>query len=156
MRLVELWKICPPTNTDNPALAWTSTTLEQEEQLARMRYERQTQQEQQQQQQDTAMNTAPVQTMDGLWQWPGYNTEPYMMSGYQELMRREYERQNRAKDVYSHFGTSVGGPNQVAATDPVYKGQGSNWQSQMQMENQYGAFEQSRRQSGTADAMEIL
>ncbi|EQB43284.1 hypothetical protein CGLO_18075 [Colletotrichum gloeosporioides Cg-14] len=40
LRLIELWREAPPTSSnDNPTLAWTSTTLEQEEQLARMRYE---------------------------------------------------------------------------------------------------------------------
>jgi hypothetical protein len=69
-----------------------------------------------------------------------------MASGYEELMRREYERQSldgRQRDDYSR------------ATDPVYRTTPhEDWQAQM--ENQYGAFEQSRNQAGTADAMEIL
>jgi hypothetical protein len=40
LRLLELWRASPPTSSaDNPTLAWASTTLEQEEALARLRFE---------------------------------------------------------------------------------------------------------------------
>ncbi|KAF3361099.1 Coiled-coil domain-containing protein [Verticillium dahliae VDG1] len=141
-RLVELWRVAPPTsNDDNPALAWTSTTVEQEELWARLRYER--------------MIEAERQTA---------NVEPYMMSGYEELMRRENERQApKPKDVYSPYGSSVGSYSQ--ATDPVYKSTGQDWsrlqqeqQLQMQMENQYGSYQQQQFGGpvGNVEAMDVM
>ncbi|MBE3049574.1 hypothetical protein IMZ48_45175, partial [Candidatus Bathyarchaeota archaeon] len=146
-RLVDLWKICPPENREqNPALAWTTTTMEQEEQLARMRYYQQQHQQHQQQQ-----SCGALQAADGRW-----DVEPYMQSGYEELMRREAERAqplaDRPKDAYSHFGVAVGGSR---ASEPVYG-----------VENRYlpqaGAGPVSwqgvsrvHAPAGTADAMEI-
>ncbi|KAI8958580.1 hypothetical protein F5Y11DRAFT_34058 [Daldinia sp. FL1419] len=151
LRLIELWRICPPTNVqENPAVAWTSTTVEQEHLLAQLRYERKIAEEEQK---NTMMSMdgtplTPVQTGDGRWV-ATCDVEPYMMSGYEALARREYEesaRQQyeeemaRPKDVYSHFGTAIGGPNYRPATDPVYD---NDWMKKQQaMENQYGAFQQ--------------
>ncbi|KAI1376405.1 hypothetical protein F4677DRAFT_419839 [Hypoxylon crocopeplum] len=151
IRLIELWQICPPTSTqDNPAIALTNTTVEQEELLAQLRYERKLAEEEQK---NTIMSMdgtplTPVQTGDGRWIAMS-DVEPYMMSGYEALARREYEESAKhqyeeamtiPKDVYSHFGTAVGGPNFRPATDPVYD---NNWmQRQQAMENQYGAFQQ--------------
>ncbi|KAI1142649.1 hypothetical protein F5Y05DRAFT_125795 [Hypoxylon sp. FL0543] len=151
LRLIQLWQICPPTNTqDNSAVAWTSTTVEQEELLAQLRYERRLAEEEQT---NTVMSMdgtplTPVQTGDGRWVAMS-DVEPYMMSGYEALARREYEESARQqyqeemsipKDCYSHFGTAVGGPTYRPATDPVYD---NDWMRQQQsMENQYGAFQQ--------------
>lgn len=151
LRLIQLWQICPPTNNqDNPAVAWNSTTVEQEELLAQLRYERRLAEEEQK---NTVMSMdgtplTPVQTGDGRWVAMS-DVEPYMMSGYEALARREYEESARQqyqeamsipKDCYSHFGTAVGGPTYRPATDPVYD---NNWIRQQQaMENQYGAFQQ--------------
>lgn len=131
-RLLELWSICPPNNgTEIPALSWSSTTVEQEEQLARMRYERQ-------QQQTTSLEGTPVQAPNGQWnQQSAPDSEPYMTSGYEELMRRERERQ-----AYT------------PATDPVYLGPDYSHQ-QMDMATQYGAFEQFRG-SGQMDTMDVM
>jgi hypothetical protein len=51
IRLIELWRVCPPTNnnnnsTANPTLTWSTTTVEQEEALARLRFEEEQQQQQ--------------------------------------------------------------------------------------------------------------
>ncbi|KAJ9142179.1 hypothetical protein NKR23_g7403 [Pleurostoma richardsiae] len=161
-RLIQLWTICPPTTSvDNPTLAWTVTSVEKEEILARMRLERKAQEELQQhiqlqQAQGPVMSLdgTPVQAGDGRWIHAQHYMEPYMASGYEQLARRDYEESARrgdavavvtsaappAKDVYSHFGTSVGGPTYKPATDPVY-----DWTSRQQaMENQYGAFQRSR------------
>lgn len=72
-----------------------------------------------------------------------------MMSGYEMLARREYEESAkrqleeemaRPKEVYSHFGSAVGGGPYRLATDPVYA---ADWATQQQaMENQYGVFQQ--------------
>lgn len=81
--------------------------------------------------------------------------EPYMASGYEALAAREYElsAQQPAKDVYSHFGTTVGGAQAVVpyskATDPVYAGGAADgWATRSEqeqrraMEDAYGGFVQ--------------
>lgn len=135
-RLLELWSICPPNGGgDIPALAWSSTTVEQEEQLAQVRYERQ------QQEQGMSLDGTMVQNPNGQWQQQ-QDCEPYMTSGYEELMRREREKQ-QASQAYT------------PATDPVYMGSDyAREQQQMQMASQYGAFEHFR---GTPmDAMDVM
>ncbi|UNI14924.1 hypothetical protein JDV02_001502 [Purpureocillium takamizusanense] len=154
LRLIELWKICPPSRAEDiHSLAWNSTTLEQEEQFARLRLE------QHQQDQAMSLDGTPVQTGDGRWTHEARDTEPYMVSGYQELMRRETERNivdTMPRSVYSHFGTTVAGPSYTPATDPVYLGPDYvRQQQQMDMATQYGAFEQSRV-AGDMDAMDVM
>jgi hypothetical protein len=109
LKLIELWRICPPTNSsDNPTLAWSMTTVDQEEALAKMRYERLQQQQQQQEDarsagEDTVMSLdgtplTPIQAGDGRWDMAAmamHYMEPYMASGYEELARREYEESAR-------------------------------------------------------------
>ncbi|TVY34945.1 hypothetical protein LSUB1_G007433 [Lachnellula subtilissima] len=175
MRLVELWRICPP-DYGGHALAhdignWPTTSFQQEEAMAKLRYERQIMEERMSraggdmQSMDSdnmsdssaTMPMTPIQGGDGRWSGNSQNAEPYMASGYETLAAREYEASARpSKDVYSHFGTEVGGPTYTSATDPVYKtvedmhkypNVGGDWESllqqrQMAMENQYGAFEQ--------------
>ncbi|KAF9879692.1 hypothetical protein CkaCkLH20_02503 [Colletotrichum karsti] len=162
LRLIKIWRAAPPTSTnDNPSLGWTSTTLEQEEQLAQIRWERMEAEQQQQQQQQAMMSLdgTQVQSSDGRWLADSisHQVEPYMMSGYEEMMRREQEREQRDREQrereqaellrssgnnYSHYGSAVGS-SYKPATDPVYKGFGDDWarEQQMQMENQYGAFQ---------------
>ncbi|CRK42858.1 hypothetical protein BN1708_016948, partial [Verticillium longisporum] len=99
-------------NDDNPALAWTSTTVEQEELWARLRYERMIEAERQTAVMSLDGTAVQSQSSDGRWLATNIsqNVEPYMMSGYEELMRRENERQApKPKDVYSPYGSSVGG-----------------------------------------------
>lgn len=154
MRLLELWTICPPTKGgDIPALAWSSTTVEQEEQLARLRYERSNQN------QVMSLDGTTVQTGNGTWiQNADSEPEPYMASGYEELMRREYERQaqqNQQRDAYSHFGSSSGGMAYTPATDPVFLGPDCvRQQQQMDMATQYGAFQHFR--GNEAEAMDVM
>ena len=80
-----------------------------------------------------------------------------MTSGYESLAQREYEQSSRrpSKDVYSHFGTAVGGSPYTPSTDPVYNGHHLNvsdgWarrtqeEQQRAMEDQYGAFAQNHQ-----------
>ena len=167
MRLVELWRICPP-DYGGHALAndignWPTTSFQQEEAMAKLRYERQMLEERvaqtsgdQSMDSDTMSDSSiagpltPVQGTDGRWAITGPSVEPYMASGYEALAAREYEQSAApAKDVYSHFGTAVGGHGYTQSTDPVYKtvedihkypNVGGDWR--MHMENQYGAFQQ--------------
>lgn len=133
MRLIELWRICPP-NYGGHALAqqlgdWPSTSLQQEESMAKLRYERQMLEERMSRAHDgmdddtmsdgsSHAPLTPIQAGDARWN----NVEPYMASGYELLAAREYEQSaTRSRDVYSHFGTAVGGPQYKQSTDPVYK-----------------------------------
>ncbi|KAI0020965.1 hypothetical protein F4780DRAFT_306585 [Xylariomycetidae sp. FL0641] len=136
LRLIELWRICPPTNGQvNPAVAWTNTTLEQEELLAQMRYEQKLAEEEQRNSIMSMDGTplTPVQTQEGHWVHVS-NVEPYMMSGYEALARREYEESammTEPKGMYTHFGSAVG--------QPDYD---NSWARQQQaMEDQYGAYQ---------------
>ena len=181
MRLVELWRISPPNYgghalSHGTILVDASTSFEKEEAMARGRYERQMQEEAMsrtggdQQAMDsestmsdessTPMPMTPIQTHDGRWN----AAEPYMSSGYEVLAQREYEQSaGPAKDIYSHFGTAVGGGKSYnPSTDPVYNtvedihkypNVGGDWgqlleQRQMAMENQYGAFAQFQHNGG--------
>ncbi|KAI1751994.1 hypothetical protein F4782DRAFT_165305 [Xylaria castorea] len=156
IRLVELWQIYPPTHSQqiNPAVAWTNTTVEQEELLAQLRHEQKLAEEEARRNSLMSMDgtpLTPVQTTEGHWvSMSTAYVEPYMMSGYEMLARREYEESakrqlqeemSRPKEVYGHLGSAVsGGNNYRLATDPVYA---NDWSYQQQaMENQYGAFQQ--------------
>lgn len=176
MRLIELWRVCPP-DYGGHALAqdlgnWPGTSFQQEEAMAKLRYERQMLEERMARtggdqhsmgSAEDAMSDAsttapltPIQGGDGRWQ--NHGAEPYMQTGYESLAAREYEQSAwPSKDVYSHFGSAVGGPKYSHSTDPVYNtiediqkypNVGGDWESlvqqqrQIAMENQYGAFDQ--------------
>ncbi|KAK8113982.1 hypothetical protein PG999_006051 [Apiospora kogelbergensis] len=152
LRLIELWRICPPCNQqESSAVALSSTTVEQEEMLAQMRYEHKLTE-------DSVMSLdgtplTPVQTEDGAWisMSSASEMEPYMTSGYEALARREYEESAKRaydesilgpKEVYHHYGTSASCQQAYRpATDPVYNNS-NGWASRQEaMENQYGAFQ---------------
>jgi hypothetical protein len=163
MRLIELWRICPP-DYGGHALAqdlgnWPSTSFQQEEAMAKLRYERlmleermsRTGGDQQSMDSDTMSDSSnttpltPIQGGDGRWSMQSHIAEPYMQSGYEALAHREYEASaGPSKDVYSHFGNSVGG-NYKPATDPVYNSisdihrfpnVGGNWEQLLEQRKQ--------------------
>lgn len=168
LRLVELWRICPPEYSHNVAhsIAHNATSMEQEESSAKMRYERQMMEERLSRTGgDQAMDSdgmsdvstnqplTPIQGSDG--RWGALHAEPYMASGYEALAAREYAHSaalsSSPQDTYSHFGSAVGGNKYVQATDPVYANVGGDWEAmvrerqrinQQSMENQYGAYQQ--------------
>lgn len=183
MRLVELWRISPP-NYGGHALAqdlgtWPATSFQQEEAMAKLRYERKmleerasrTQMTEDQQEhldgeeimsdgEHSNPPMTPIQGGGGRWLGATpltHTSEPYMISGYESLAQREYELSARrpSKDVYSHFGTVVGGASYSRSADPVYNGYNLNvsdgWarrtqeQQQQAMEDQYGAFAQNHQ-----------
>ncbi len=138
VRLIQLWQISPPTNSiDNPALAWSSTTLEQEEMLAQKRFEEKELREQAASSAAMSLDGTPVpvpfQAGDGRWLPQSY-MEPYMVSGYEELARRDYPQSSLGPRPYR------------PATDPVFKTTNNggdphqHHQQAMEMENSYGAF----------------
>ena len=172
MRLIQLWQLyknIPATSTPTISQDLSNhetTTYEQEEAIAKVRYERQILEERMSrtggdhgmdtddtmsdESSTTPMPMTPIQGGDGRWSGT-HVAEPYMISGYEALARREYEQSaGPSKDIYSHFGTAVGGPSYNRATDPVYdslndahgyRSVSSDWQQQA-MENQYGAYTQ--------------
>lgn len=173
MRLVELWRICPPDYGGHALTQdlgnWPTTSFQQEEAMAKLRYERQMLEERasrtngdQSMDSDTMSDSSnapltPIQGGDGRWANNNQSAEPYMMSGYEALAQREYEQSSitagPSKDIYSHFGAS--GPQYNRSTDPVYNtvqdihtfpNTGVDWSQKMAMENQYGAFEQQQFQ----------
>ena len=77
-RLVELWRIAPPTRDDQHLPAhmahWSQTSFELEEEAARSRWERQ--------EQEKLKNLSVLQT-----------AEPYMVNGYQDDMAMDDEPQ---------------------------------------------------------------
>ncbi|KAL2154522.1 hypothetical protein VTH82DRAFT_3198 [Thermothelomyces myriococcoides] len=145
LRLIELWRTCPPVNRDdNPTLDWSMTSVAQEETLARLRFERQQQQLiDQQLQQDCGMMQdesetepetimsldgtplTPVQAGDGRWISTGSSysyMEPYMASGYEELARREYEESARRAYAEAVSPTSKETTNSLAPAAPAGTG----------------------------------
>jgi hypothetical protein len=150
LRLLELWRISPPTgrqgypagidyNTSRQLYDWPPTSLAQEETMAKLRYERMEEEnaqqehiQQHQEQMDQSMGTASSSVP---------NPEPYMASGYEMMAAREYEDSACATESTLNKSTTY---NQ--ATDPVYNG--GLWQknvgSVLDMENQYGAYAYAR------------
>lgn len=158
LRLLELWRISPPSgSTARQLYDWPPTSLAQEETMAKLRYERmveervqqdeiQKHQQQLDQSMDQSTDTAAVQAArDILVGSPDNAAEPYIVSGYDMLARREYEESAKATGSQLRESTSY---NQ--ATDPVYihTGQTGLWEknvgSILDMENQYGAFAHAR------------
>jgi hypothetical protein len=176
LRLLELWRISPPQgrqgypdgtdyNKSRQLYDWPPTSLAQEEAMAKLRYERleeeriqqeEIQKHQQELDQSMEQSAAAHETRDVLATSPS-NAEPYIVSGYDMLAKREYEasasshlqestRYNQATDpVYSYTDPVY------SYTDPVYKPSGGNgglWEknvgSMLDMENQYGAFAHAR------------
>ncbi|KAF3032538.1 hypothetical protein E8E12_003456 [Didymella heteroderae] len=132
LRLLELWRISPPQgrqgypegsdyNMSRQLYDWPPTSLAQEEAMAKLRYEKAQQEEQKARELSASPQVA----------------EPYMMSGYDMLAKREYEQS--AKE-----------PSYNQATDPVYNSSNGNglWQKNVgsisDMENNYGAFAYAR------------
>ncbi|KAK3354370.1 hypothetical protein B0H65DRAFT_535262 [Neurospora tetraspora] len=155
-RLIDLWRNCPPTNrSDNPTLDWSMTSVNQEEILAKNRWEQQQQQQQQSVEQEVVMSLdgtplTPIQAGDGRWIAADshHDMEPYMALGYEEMARREYEESarrafsesvERTKDACHPLAIATGGPIfNPAHSDPVYASSGVDWRQQEAMANQYG------------------
>ncbi|KAK3951218.1 hypothetical protein QBC32DRAFT_168194 [Pseudoneurospora amorphoporcata] len=150
-RLIDLWRNCPPTNrSDNPTMDWSMTSVNQEEILAKNRWEQQ-QQQQQAAEQEVVMSLdgtplTPIQAGDGRWIAADsvHDMEPYMVSGYEEMARREYEESARRAFAESVERTktlaiATAGPTfNPAHSDPVYANSGVDWRQQDAMANQYG------------------
>jgi hypothetical protein len=162
LRLLELWRISPPQgrqgypegqdyNTSRQLYDWPPTSLAQEEAMAKLRYEQlqveRAQQEEiqaHQQQLNASMDmgtesTAAQATRDLM----SSNAEPYILSGYEMMASREYEKSGQESASYLKDASKY---NQ--ATDPAYNNIGGLWEkhvgSTLDMENQYGSYAQAR------------
>jgi len=147
-RLLELWRISPPNlgayDIAKEQATWLETTLAREEEVARLRYERAVLEAQgigSPHNEISRPSSAPAATNTSTGTNTNGNAEPYMMSGYELLAQREYERSALAET--SRYNQ---------ATDPVYASQqqvGGWKQGGLQdMENNYGAFAAQRENGG--------
>jgi hypothetical protein len=132
LRLIELWRICPPTDiSSNQTLAFSSpSTMEVEMKLAQDRYLRSLAQPTQQ---DEVMSLDGTTAQYGDGTWVGlietsHYMEPYMSSGYDEATRMAAQAPDAARvQTYK------------PSTDPVYNGTCMVNSSELEkMENQYG------------------
>ncbi|KAK4167084.1 hypothetical protein QBC43DRAFT_7880 [Cladorrhinum sp. PSN259] len=158
LRLIDLWRACPPTNSNNnPTLGWGITTVDQEESLAKARYEQKQHEEQMQlqqqqllQQQEEIMSLdgtplTPVQAGDGRWieTYSGY-MEPYMMDGYADYEARSRRDPQPLATAAPSVDTTFSVGRLSRASDPVYMtmnvGVAAEWNQRQQdaMADQYG------------------
>jgi hypothetical protein len=163
LRLLELWRISPPTgrqgypagtdyNMSRQLYDWPPTSLAQEEAMAKLRYEKQ--------QAETAQQEAIQQHQQQLEQTMGAaEPEPYMASGYEMMARREYDLSAQAENALKESNKYK------QATDPVYNNTGNNglWQKNVgsvsDMENNYGAYAYAREyglQAGYGDEEMVM
>lgn len=130
-RLIQIWQICPETNQATGLHQFVGN------------------QQQQQQHENVPMEDYEMDmTQEGSGEsHEQHDAEPYMVSGYEMLAQREYERsaQRSIADI-SHQECppnepTTGAPYKVA-NDPIYQSQ-RWWEhtDQQPLEHQYGAFE---------------
>jgi hypothetical protein len=150
LRLLELWRISPPNQNASYDLyklqqSWPETSVEREEEMARLRHERAREQRdwlpprpQPASDLDPAESraTASAETAPGPpagsvparpASAPGQRTssaaaEPYMLSGYEMLARREYEASQQQQQQHAPLGESK---RYNRATDPAFMGAGA-------------------------------
>ncbi|KAH0541928.1 hypothetical protein FGG08_003648 [Glutinoglossum americanum] len=164
MRLVELWRISPPNASAHELGNWSQTNLQQgenmatvdskgdreeQEKLGILMHEQQLDQPnnvwaEQGQSSNQSLGVVPISGGDSRDIDCGHqqdNAEPYILSGYESLAKRDYEAQAQmdteshiVKSTYQPLGSAVGGDwtpemqlfqeNQryTRATDPVYTG----------------------------------
>jgi hypothetical protein len=128
LRLLELWRISPPNvgtyDLTAQQKSWATTTIEKEEQMAKVRYERLIAEQNglfarsgSSMSDEMTMNAGPIEVLDRPASAPGVRSsaEPYMTSGYELLARREYEQQNTPLQEIKQYRQ---------ATDPAFLGYG--------------------------------
>lgn len=156
LRLLELWRISPPRGSSAQQLYdWPPTSLAQEETMAKLRYEKmleeraqqeeiQKHQQQLEESMDEGRDAVVYRANHDILAGSPDNAEPYIVSGYDMLARREYEESSKST------ATLQQSTRYNQATDPVYSniGQTGLWEknvgSLLDMENQYGAFAHAR------------
>ncbi|KAI9874562.1 MAG: hypothetical protein M1830_009622 [Pleopsidium flavum] len=155
LRLLELWSLSPPSYGGH-ALAeelgnWPPTSLQQEEEMARLRYERKLLDEGKVREESrlNEMEQVCKGSMITLQEGDGRpNAEPYILSGYEILARRDYgsQVQHPQDEIIDHQPPQLSAHayHYNQATDPVFQGQQwwHNLVGNQAMEHQYGAFDQ--------------
>ena len=142
-RLIEIWRLSPPEYASygmgelkDELGDWRHTTVEQEEEMARLRLQRKEIMSQQFET-DKSMSVG-IGTE---------HSEPYITSGYEMLSQREYEQQTQqtgTEEQYSNLGAPEG--NYTPSTDPVFKS--TEWWRHdyaglhQPIEHQYGMYDQ--------------
>ena len=136
-RLLQLWSISLPEYADLGAQdlaeelgSWEQTTVEQEEVMAKLRYQRKMAQlEASQGDQQMNQNSARPGSADH------HAVEPYIASGYELLAQRDYDQQPQA-------GSGVAGNHYGRAIDRAFGGKGW-WEvfPNRHIEHQYGSYQ---------------
>ncbi|KAM7205545.1 hypothetical protein V8F20_003129 [Naviculisporaceae sp. PSN 640] len=158
--LMEYWKAAPPRKEQTQDMI--TTTVEQERTLANLRYDQMLEEEAMAQLQDMSQDSGstpltPVQSSNGSWiqTSPVNYMEPYMMDGYEDMARREFEESAR-NALMAEAQAGVKGTTAVPTqalddtrshptynprhSDPVYNNTNNQAQQQQEeeMANQYG------------------
>lgn len=134
MRLIELWRICPPPpsgHMDSQEMAWTETSVQRQEHLVGVSYDHLHERGLQGHEVFSLDGTQiPVQTADGRWTATDASTaysEPYMISGYMDLFKLAPAGHETAgpANVFTGFGVDIGSPSSgyhTTAANPMYSG----------------------------------
>lgn len=155
LRLLELWRISPPNlgayDLHQENAAWQETDLQKEEMLAKLRYERRIGQRgtpelrNMQEEAGWGAATAEPERPSTAPENRSHNAEPYMLSGYEQLVRRDYEQQQEQQQQQQQAMPLQESTRYNQSTDPVFQHPSGLWQKNTQdMENQYGAFQAMR------------
>ncbi|MCJ1387853.1 hypothetical protein MMC18_000696 [Xylographa bjoerkii] len=153
-RLVELWRISPPEYTHygkeelgDQLGSWQHTTLEQEEEMARLRYERNAvHSNTKAAEEEMSQASVGQENKPAFIEGDHLAMEPYIKSGYEILAERDY---NHQAATGSNMGDKLllSGPgcenHYNQAVDPAFHSKGW-WEvySEQPMEHQYGMFDQ--------------
>jgi hypothetical protein len=184
LRLLELWRIAPPSYPLEEHLngTWVGTTVEREEVLARVRFEEQQrqqlqqQQQQQQQHQQQGYRMVPPQEEHMLDTFIPIPSSSEPISPIREAGEDPWPPAARMKVAAIASGHSrvqsmaepyiVAGYNPHQSVDPVYAAAANLWeapsyahaveQEQLRMEDQYGMYEQIRNHADWERRNEIL
>jgi hypothetical protein len=155
LRLLELWRISPPDMSSYDLIkqqgSWADTNLQKEEDMARQRHQRMTEcrgfcstgqrsvsSDPELAQAKNLENISSSTTLNGTSETyatpperpssaPGTYAEPYMMSVYEQLAKRDYDAQDHVPLRESNRYNS--------STDPVYVGFGGQKSGQENTEN---------------------
>ncbi|MCJ1478021.1 hypothetical protein MMC13_006696 [Lambiella insularis] len=150
-RLIELWRISPLNHNNfvpaNESGNWQQTTLQHEEDMARLHYEqRSAQADTPEAHEETDQKMVGHETSLTLGSGDHHSIEPYIKSGYEVLAERDYNQEANSDSYTSGKSFSHGlahEDNYTQAVDPAFQSKGW-WEvySKQPMEHQYGMFDQ--------------
>ncbi|MCJ1230540.1 hypothetical protein MMC12_007214 [Toensbergia leucococca] len=153
LRLIELWRISPPDfvryraeDIADDLGKWQHTTLEREEEMARLRYERNILADERYDEEiqvDKDCVSIPASNFGGDSQQVA---EPYITYGYEHLAQRDYDQhaeESSDRATFVSIGSTLGDQYGQGAHS-AYQGKEwwQNFVNQQSMEHQYGLFDQ--------------